>query len=39
VVFFETLMNGLPALDRPAVLEVAQSVYRLYADLFRGLPA
>ena len=39
VVFFETLVNGLPAGDRPAVLEVAHNVYRLYADLFRGLPA
>jgi len=39
VKFFETLVNALPAKDQAAVTEVAQSVYRLYADLFRGLPA
>ena len=39
VKFFEALVNGLPARDQAAVLEVAQEVYRLYADLFRGLPA
>lgn len=37
--FFEDLVNGLPRPDQEAVLEVAQNVYRLYADLFRGLPA
>jgi len=39
VKFFETLVNALPAKDQAAVTEVAQNVYRLYADLFRGLPA
>jgi pyrroloquinoline quinone (PQQ) biosynthesis protein C len=37
--FFENLVNGLPHEDQEAVVEVAQNVYRLYADLFRGLPA
>jgi pyrroloquinoline quinone (PQQ) biosynthesis protein C len=39
VKFFETLVNGLPSRDQAAVVEVAQKVYHLYADLFRGLPA
>jgi len=37
--FFESLVNGLPRADQEAVVEVAGNVYRLYADLFRGLPA
>jgi pyrroloquinoline quinone (PQQ) biosynthesis protein C len=37
--FFEDLVNTLPRSDQEAVVEVAQNVYRLYADLFRGLPA
>jgi pyrroloquinoline quinone (PQQ) biosynthesis protein C len=37
--FFQDLVNGLPRPDQAAVLEVAQNVYGLYADLFRGLPA
>jgi len=39
VKFFEALVNALPARDQKAVVEVAENVYRLYADLFRGLPA
>ena len=39
VKFFESLVNRLPQRDRTAVIEVAQNVYRLYADLFRALPA
>jgi pyrroloquinoline quinone (PQQ) biosynthesis protein C len=37
--FFEGLVNALPREDQEAVVEVALNVYRLYADLFRGLPA
>lgn len=39
VKFFENLANALPASDQAAVTEVAQNVYRLYAGLFRELPA
>ena len=39
VKFFETLVNRLPESDQAAVTEVAQNIYRLYADLFRKLPA
>jgi pyrroloquinoline quinone (PQQ) biosynthesis protein C len=37
--FFEALVNALPRSDQEAVVEVAGEVYRLYAELFRGLPA
>lgn len=39
VKFFETLVNALEPRDQAAVVEVAENVYRRYADLFRGLPA
>lgn len=37
--FFAGLVDGLPARDRPHVVHVARMVYRLYGDIFRGLPA
>jgi pyrroloquinoline quinone (PQQ) biosynthesis protein C len=36
--FFESLVNGLPEADREPVVHVAGMVYRLYGDVFRGLP-
>jgi hypothetical protein len=37
--FFEETVNALPRPDREAVVPVARMVYRLYGDIFRGLPA
>jgi pyrroloquinoline quinone (PQQ) biosynthesis protein C len=37
--FFEETVNALPRPDREAVVHVARMVYRLYGDIFRGLPA
>lgn len=37
--FFEETVNTLPRPDREAVVHVARMVYRLYGDIFRGLPA
>jgi pyrroloquinoline quinone (PQQ) biosynthesis protein C len=39
VEFFRETIEGLGPQDRPAVIQVARSVYRLYGDIFRGLPA
>jgi pyrroloquinoline quinone (PQQ) biosynthesis protein C len=37
--FFEKTVNCLPRADQEAVVHVAGMVYRLYGDIFRGLPA
>jgi pyrroloquinoline quinone (PQQ) biosynthesis protein C len=37
--FFESTVNALPASDQGHVVHVARRVYRLYGDIFRGLPA
>ena len=37
--FFESTVNTLPQDDRQSVVHVARMVYRLYADVFRSLPA
>lgn len=37
--FFASTVNRLDADDREAVVHVASRVYRLYGDIFRGLPA
>ena len=37
--FFERTVNALPATDQEHVVHVARRVYRLYGDIFRGLPA
>jgi pyrroloquinoline quinone (PQQ) biosynthesis protein C len=37
--FFEDTVNGLSAEDREHVVHVARRVYRLYGDIFRGLPS
>ena len=37
--FFEDTVNRLAGTDRQAVVHVARRVYRLYGDIFRGLPA
>ncbi len=39
VQFFERTVNALHAQDREHVTHVARTVYRLYGDIFRGLPA
>jgi pyrroloquinoline quinone (PQQ) biosynthesis protein C len=39
VLFFEQTVNRLPRADQEAVVHVAAMVYRLYGDMFRGLPA
>jgi pyrroloquinoline quinone (PQQ) biosynthesis protein C len=39
VVFFAQTVNALPAHDQEHVVHVARRVYRLYGDIFRGLPA
>lgn len=36
--FFAGVVNALPAEDQEAVVHVAGAVYRLYGDIFRGLP-
>jgi pyrroloquinoline quinone (PQQ) biosynthesis protein C len=37
--FFEATVNGLEPEDREHVVHVARRVYRLYGDIFRGLPS
>jgi len=37
--FFESTVNALAAGDREHVVHVARRVYRLYGDIFRGLPS
>jgi pyrroloquinoline quinone (PQQ) biosynthesis protein C len=37
--FFENTVNRLAAEDREHVVHVARRVYRLYGDIFRGLPS
>ena len=37
--FFERTVNGLEPADRDHVVHVARRVYRLYGDIFRGLPS
>jgi pyrroloquinoline quinone (PQQ) biosynthesis protein C len=37
--FFEKTVNGLAAEDQEHVVHVARRVYRLYGDIFRGLPS
>jgi pyrroloquinoline quinone (PQQ) biosynthesis protein C len=37
--FFENTVNGLSAGDQEHVTHVARQVYRLYGDIFRGLPS
>jgi pyrroloquinoline quinone (PQQ) biosynthesis protein C len=37
--FFERTVNGLEPGDRDHVVHVARRVYRLYGDIFRGLPS
>ena len=37
--FFERTVNGLEPADRDHVIHVARRVYRLYGDIFRGLPS
>ena len=37
--FFADTVNALPVADREHVVHVARRVYRLYGDIFRGLPA
>ena len=37
--FFEQTVNGLEAGDQEHVVHVARRVYRLYGDIFRGLPS
>jgi hypothetical protein len=37
--FFEKTVNHLKADDQEHVVHVARRVYRLYGDIFRGLPA
>jgi pyrroloquinoline quinone (PQQ) biosynthesis protein C len=37
--FFENTVNTLSRRDAEAVVHVAGMVYRLYGDIFRGLPA
>ena len=37
--FFEKTVNGLEPADREHVVHVARRVYRLYGDIFRGLPS
>jgi pyrroloquinoline quinone (PQQ) biosynthesis protein C len=37
--FFETTVNGLEPEDQEHVVHVARRVYRLYGDIFRGLPS
>jgi pyrroloquinoline quinone (PQQ) biosynthesis protein C len=39
VAFFERTIEDFGAGDRNAVVHVARMVYRLYGDIFRGLPA
>lgn len=39
VAFFRNTVAGLEGQDREAVIHVARMVYRLYGDIFRGLPA
>jgi hypothetical protein len=37
--FFEQTVNDLSAEDQEHVTHVARRVYRLYGDIFRGLPS
>jgi pyrroloquinoline quinone (PQQ) biosynthesis protein C len=37
--FFARTVDGLPAREQEHVVHVAKRVYRLYGDIFRGLPA
>lgn len=37
--FFEKTVNGLDSGDQQHVVHVARRVYRLYGDIFRGLPS
>jgi pyrroloquinoline quinone (PQQ) biosynthesis protein C len=37
--FFESIVNSLEPSDQEHVVHVARRVYRLYGDIFRGLPA
>jgi pyrroloquinoline quinone (PQQ) biosynthesis protein C len=37
--FFEKTVNGLAAEDQEHVVHVARRVYRLYGEIFRGLPS
>jgi len=37
--FFENTVNTLEQSDQAHVVHVARRVYRLYGDIFRGLPA
>lgn len=37
--FFENTVNGLRPEDQEHVVHVAKRVYRLYGDIFRGLPS
>lgn len=37
--FFEDTVNRLSQDDQPHVVHVSRQVYRLYGDIFRGLPA
>lgn len=37
--FFERTVNGLEPEDQQHVVHVARRVYRLYGDIFRGLPS
>jgi pyrroloquinoline quinone (PQQ) biosynthesis protein C len=39
VAFFEKTVNVLPFTDQDHVVHVARRVYRLYGDIFRGLPS
>jgi hypothetical protein len=39
VQFFRETVNALPAPDQPHVVHVARRVYRLYGDIFKGLPS
>jgi pyrroloquinoline quinone (PQQ) biosynthesis protein C len=39
VQFFRETVNALPTPDQPHVVHVARRVYRLYGDIFKGLPS
>ena len=39
VAFFAQTVNALAPADQEHVVHVARRVYRLYGDIFRGLPA
>jgi hypothetical protein len=39
VEFFRKTIEGLTVEDQGSVVHVARMVYRLYGDIFRGLPA